>query len=122
MLRISNGPAKPDILCAINELLHEDSQFDRNEDRSAMRENLVRPITIEDRESGEKIAAFSRNASASGIGLITNLPIPERRVAVLCIERLYGPDTFMLAVCRWCKSYGKNWHFSGWQFINLLAY
>ena len=119
MLRTSGGPAKPDIQRAVEEMLRDDTQYDRAENRSAMREHLVRPVSIKFREIEEPISAFSRNISATGIGLITDQPVGEGKTAVLAIKQLRGPDVCILAECRWCKSYGENWHLSGWQFINL---
>lgn len=119
MLRTDSGPVKPDIQRVVDELMREDTHFDRNENRSAIREHLVRPVVIEIRETEQVISAFSRNISATGIGLITDQEIPERSVAVITIQRLHGPDIKILAECRWSKGYGEKWKFSGWQFINL---
>lgn len=120
MLRTSGPPAKPDIQRAIDDLLKEDSQFDRNENRSAHRENLVRAVVIQVRDPESIYHAFSRNVSATGIGLITPDEIPERVTAVLEIARLnQSKDVSILADCRWCRPYGENWFISGWQFINL---
>ena len=120
MLRTSGPPAHPDIQRAVDDLLREDSNFDRTENRSAHRQHLVRPVEVVIRDSDESISAFSRNVSASGIGVITHQPIDDGAVAVLTIARLApGHDITILAECRWCKPYGKNWFISGWQFINL---
>ena len=120
MLRTSESPANPEIKRAVDNLLLEDSNFDRTENRSAHRQHLVRPVDVLLRESGESVSAFSRNVSATGIGIITHQPIDDGTVAVLTIARLaLGHDTTILAECRWCKPYGKNWYITGWQFINL---
>ena len=100
-------------------LLREDSLYDREENRSAHREHLVRGVLVEIRDPAKELYAFSRNVSVSGIGLITEESIPERRTAMLTIERLDGTSVKVLAESRWCKSYGKNWFISGWQFLNL---
>ncbi|MEL7498669.1 MAG: PilZ domain-containing protein [Planctomycetota bacterium] len=119
MLRTATGPVKPDIQRAVEELLRENSNFDRSENRSAIRDSLVRPVIIEYRDSEETVAAFSRNISATGIGLITNEPVTNKKVAVIRVNRLHGTDVSILAECRWCKAYGEEWYFSGWQFISL---
>lgn len=119
MLRTSSGPAKPDIQRAVDDLLRENAHFDRSENRTAIREHLVRPVSVQLRDTDETLSAFSRNISATGIGLITDAPISNQKVAVLRVGRIHGPDLFILAECRWCKRYGENWYFSGWQFINL---
>jgi len=120
MLRTSNvgPPAKPDIQRVIDGILREDSNFDRNENRSAHRENLVRAVTIEVREPESTINGFSRNISGSGVGVVTHENVIENSIAVLEIASLSGPNSKILAECRWCKPYG-DWFLSGWQFISL---
>lgn len=121
MLRTDNGPpTKPDIQRAVDRLLSEDSQFDRNENRSWCRENLVRSVSITIRGEEETISAFSRNISAAGIGVISNEPIAEKSTAAMTIAGLSDNDMTILAECRWCKQYGENWFLSGWQFVNLI--
>ncbi len=121
MLRTANAgpPAKPDIQRAIDGILKEDSNFDRNENRSAHRENLVRPVEIEIRETETTVSGFSRNVSGSGIGIITKEPIDEKAIGVIKIAGLSNNDLTILSECRWCKPYGEGWFISGWQFINL---
>jgi hypothetical protein len=119
MLRTSGPPVNPELQRAIEGLLSEDSNFDRTEHRSAHRDHLVRSVDVKLRDCGTAIAAFSRNVSANGIGLITHESISDRTFAVLTISKLTGNDVSILAECRWCKPYGRNWHLSGWQFINL---
>ena len=119
MLRTSGPPANPEIQRVVENLLREDLNFDRTDNRSAHRDHLVRPVAVELRSTGEVVTAFSRNISVSGIGLITHEPIADRTVAVLKISRLAGDDSLVLAECRWTKTYGLNWHLSGWQFIGV---
>ncbi len=136
MLRSSGPPAKPDIKRVIDEILKEDAKYDQSENRSAHRENLVRFVGIEFRQAEnsqsssdnedsedetESPSGFSRNVSATGIGLITEFEINDKSVAVLSIERL-GTDSkpiTILSECRWCRPYGNNWFLSGWQFLSL---
>lgn len=125
MLRSSGPAAKPEIKRVIDEILKEDKQYDQSENRSAHRESLVRHVAIAPRQSSEGAAkpksGFSRNVSATGIGLITNFKIEDKSVALIVIERLVAnskPPT-ILSECRWCRPYGENWFLSGWQFINL---
>lgn len=119
MLRSATGQAKPDIQKVVDDLLREEVNFDRCENRSAIRDHLVRPVSIYIRETDLTLDAFSRNISATGLGLITNESVLERAIAVLEVKRLRGNSVKILAECRWCKEYGENWFFSGWQFINL---
>jgi len=119
MLRSSGPPPKPDIQRVIDAILKKDATFDRTENRTAHRESLVRAITLEIRDSEETIVGFSRNISATGVGIIQDQEIAEKSTAVLSIERLGNQEPAkILSECRWCKPYG-NWFLSGWQFINL---
>ena len=119
MLRLTGTAPNSDVENAIRDLLEEDAFYDRTENRSSHREHLVRPVTLQIRGSQETITGFSRNVSASGIGLITDVEIPERATAVLTVETLNNGPVKFLAQARWCRSYGRNWKISGWQFINL---
>ncbi len=119
MLRLSGSAPNLDVENAVRDLLEEDAFYDRIENRSSHREHLVRPVAMQIRGSQEKIVAFSRNVSAAGIGLITDVQIPEGSTAVLTVESLKSGEVKMLAQCRWCRPYGKNWRISGWQFINV---
>ena len=134
MLRSSGPPAKPDIKRVIDEILKEDAKYDQTENRSAHRENLVRHVGIEMRQSeqstpaegdsngdqAESMFGFSRNVSATGIGLITKFVVADKSVAVLSIDRLGNAKTAtILSECRWCRPCGDNCYLSGWQFLNL---
>lgn len=119
MLRTSNPSISSDIDQMVQGLLREDLEYERTENRTAHRESLVRPVLIDYGSSQPKIEAFSRNISNAGLGIITDEMIVDRSSATLLIERLDGTSVKILAECRWCKPYGKKWHISGWQFLNL---
>lgn len=119
MLRTSGPPSNPELQRIVHELLREDLNFDRTDNRSTHRDTIVRPVVIDFRDCDETIAAVSRNISANGIGLITDKPIDNQTVAILRISKLTGKDETILSECRWSKAYGANWFLSGWQFINL---
>jgi hypothetical protein len=119
MLRTNAPAGKPDVARAVADLLREDSSFDQYENRSAHRENLVRAVAIKLRDPESVVQGFSRNVSATGIGLISSEPIQSNATAVLTVSSLGGADLEFLAECRWCKEYGERWHFSGWQFVKL---
>ena len=119
MLRLSGTAPNMDVENAIRDMLEEDALYDRIENRSSHREHLVRPVTMQIRGSQDSGFAFSRNVSASGIGLITDASVEEGSTAVLIVESLKSGPIKFLAQCRWCRPFGKNWYNSGWQFINL---
>ena len=119
MLRLSGTGPNMDVENAVQDLLEEDAFYDRTENRSSYREPLVRPVEMQIRGSQDKIIAFSRNVSGSGIGLITEVEITEKATAVLTVESLKNGPVKLLAQCRWCRPYGRTWKISGWAFINI---
>ncbi|MCC9603571.1 PilZ domain-containing protein [Stieleria sp. JC731] len=118
MLRLSGSAPNQDVENAVRDMLDEDAIYD-NENRNAYREHLVRPVTLAVRGERESLSAFSRNVSASGIGLVTDTVVHEGATAVLTVESLKNGPLKLLAQCRWCRPFGKNWMISGWQFINV---
>ena len=119
MLKNSGPPTRPDVQHAVEQILKADRDFDRYENRTAHRQHLVRAVELELRETGSTEYAFSRNISATGIGVISLTRFDVDSVAVLSIAALDSEDTQFLAECRWCKEFGPKWFLSGWQFIGL---
>lgn len=119
MLRLSGTGPNMDVENAVQDLLDEDTFYDRTENRSSCREHLVRPVELQIRGSQDKITAFSRNVSGAGISLITKQEMAERSTAVLVVETLQNGPVKFLAQCRWCRPYGRGWRISGWQFVNI---
>ncbi|MEM6468333.1 MAG: PilZ domain-containing protein [Planctomycetota bacterium] len=119
MLRLSGTAPNSDVENAVLDLLEEDAFYDRTENRSSHRESLVRPVSLLIRGASEPVEGFSRNVSASGLGIITKDEMQERSTAVLTVETLNNGPSKFLVQCRWCRDYGKLWKISGWQFINI---
>ena len=120
MRRTIGNAATPEVEDLVLTLLREDAEYDNNENRSAHREHLVLSVKVHIRRPEEvELPAFSRNVSASGIGLITHDPIADRAIAAIEIERLQGGTSTVLSECRWCRPYGSNWFISGWHFITI---
>jgi hypothetical protein len=119
MMRTSGPTVSADLNHMVQGLLREDLDYNRTENRSAHREHLVRSVSIKSLDMEEPVTGFSRNISNSGIGIITGSKVHERTTATLTIECLDGREVKVLAECRWCKRYGKNWQISGWQFLSL---
>ena len=118
MLKSVGRAPSSEIESIVQDLLREDSDYDRHENRSAHREHLVRSVVIDVRRPDPiQVTGFSRNISGSGIGLITQLEILPGSVAVLTIEPLRGMTHRILSECKWCKKYGSRWFISGWQFM-----
>ena len=119
MQRTSMVRANPEIERVVNDLLAADASFDRQETRSVHRDQLVRHLRLEIRETEQTLEGVSRNISAVGIGIITDQAIASGAIAVMEIERLKGAPAKIIAECRWCKNYGENWFISGWQFRSI---
>ena len=111
--------SNPDIEQAVKEMLTADANFDRNENRSVHRQHLVRHIRLQIRQPEQLIEAFSRNISVVGIGIITDQVITVGTTGEMEIGRLKGPAVKIIVESRWCRNYGENWFFSGWQFQSL---
>ncbi|MCR9294886.1 MAG: hypothetical protein NXI32_19375 [bacterium] len=119
MLLNSSQSISKDIDDMVRDLLLEDAAYDRQENRSAHREHLFRSVHIDFRDPKEEMLAISRNISPLGIGLITDAAVAEKRMALLTIEKLDGTRNRVLAESRWCRTYGKHWFISGWQFLSI---
>ncbi|HMP77814.1 MAG TPA: PilZ domain-containing protein [Pirellulaceae bacterium] len=111
--------ANPVVAELVQRLLAEDCRFDAMERRSAIREHLVRPVTIRLRDSNAEFPGFSRNISSNGICIITQDKVEERSFASIRIHRLEGEDVTILAECRWTKPFGASFYMSGWQFLGV---
>lgn len=119
MMRATMGRSNPAIEQAVKSLITEDYNFDRQENRSAHRERLVRPVQVELRADERTIPAFSRNISVNGIGIISAEAMLEKSTAILEIGGIKNMPVKILAECRWSRGYGENWYISGWQFISI---
>ncbi|NNE00275.1 MAG: PilZ domain-containing protein [Pirellulaceae bacterium] len=114
------GNANSEIEGFVREMLRADARYDSVENRSAHREHLLRSVTLKFRSPSERtVEGFSRNISATGIGLITPEAIADQSTAILTIERLRDHDVSILSECRWCRDFGKSFYISGWQFMVL---
>ena len=109
----------PKIERMIKEIVRDNARHER-ELRSTHRERLVCPVETKFLENEETLSVFSRNISSAGIALITPRPFDERFLTKLEIHRLSKGANQVVAECRWCKPFGKNYWVSGWQFIRLL--
>jgi len=112
--------SNPEVERLIQELLVEDTRYGQ-ELRSAHRENLVFPVSINLNGKDQEIAGFSRNVSVSGICILCDTEIASGERAVIEIYRLHRPEpSRILAECRWCKPFGDEYYASGWQFSGLV--
>ena len=86
------------------------------ERRSAHREPLVRPVTIQI-GGGEPLFGFSKNISDNGIGVIMNAPPSSGTSARLSIQCLNRKPVVIRSELRWCEPFGTGWYVTGWKFL-----
>ena len=108
----------PDIERLVKEIVKEDARYVLTEMRSMHRENLVVPVTLVFPDNTRQ-NTFSRNISAVGVCLIGKEPIAENQIVDLEIYRLNGKPDRVSADVRWCKPFGKEYHMSGWKFLQV---
>lgn len=102
---------------ALHPLLVEARANDQREDRWGIRYPFFRSVSITNAE-GDLIPAFSRDISASGIGLLHNIELPPGMVEV----RIRSTKGYIVTVQTrifWCQSSGEGWYISGGQFISI---
>lgn len=88
------------------------------ENRSEPRSPFFHPATLTYRYREEQpIAAFTRELSDSGIGLLHSVPI-ERGEVTVSIERPDNTIAFRTFIL-WCKPCGQ-WYLSGGQFLGVI--
>ena len=116
---VSAQPVNDNIARLVDRLIKEEQRYEQDK-RSVHRTPFVRPVTIYLSDDGGEIAAFSKNISAGGIGLLISQPIEAEAKAKLEIHALRGAPLRMLSESRWCHEFGNGWYLSGWRFINEL--
>jgi hypothetical protein len=95
-----------------------DSGSDRRQDD---RQAFFAPFTIAPLADPQlRYSAFSRDVSATGIGLLHDMPL---NVGALCVLRLHDCDTKFIrpAEVMWCRAAGEGWYLSGWRFLAPAA-
>jgi hypothetical protein len=99
-------------------LLASTREVEDAERRSDVRHSFFAPVTLAGcEEPSRSWSAFSREISASGIGLLHNMPLPKGRVYELTIGR-DGTGCSCTAEVVWCRPAGEGWYLSGWRFVS----
>ena len=98
------------------ELLIEQAKDQAAQDkRTEQRYPFFQPVTL--RRGSQHLAAFSRDISESGMGLLHDMPIGgEYTIAV------HDPDGCaydLTGVVMWCRSCGQGWYLSGVRFSRV---
>jgi hypothetical protein len=104
---------------AIHELIVEAHVENKRDRRREPRHPFFRPIMIRTAD-GRRYSAFSREISASGIGLIHNMELVPGEFE-LSIPSERGCSILVRTRILWCHPCGEGWFLSGGQFIGLAA-
>jgi hypothetical protein len=100
---------------ALHPLLVEARANDKREDRWGIRYPFFRAVSIA-MDCGHQYSAFSRDISASGIGLLHNVDLPTGDVDIH-ITSGRGYAVRVRTRISWCQSCGEGWFISGGQFV-----
>ena len=99
--------------------LLRDARRDMPDRRREERHPFFRPVSISLRNAEvEKLSAFSREISASGIGLLHNLEVKPGETVITIYNGNANP-VYMRARIVWCKPAGEGWYLSAAQFIDV---
>jgi hypothetical protein len=98
------------------------------ERRSDTRLPFQRPVEVVALgDHGEPIAstigpiiAYTRDISASGVGLLHDQPIPSKRVLVN-FEMLGGETIGLVVALTWSRYVGDFWHSSGGRLVGVVS-
>ncbi len=102
----------------IDRLLMEIQRSRFTERRTETRQPFARPVEIH-LPHGPSIKAFSKDLSAQGIGIITDVSFQNNSLATLEIHSVTGGPVLLRAEVRWSDTYGKGWFLVGWKFIGV---
>jgi hypothetical protein len=106
------------ISTAVTKLLDEARQAENSDRRVAPRQPYFQPVTIVTQDRKQKLSAFSREISSSGIGLLHYMPIMPGEVT-LTISSPVGTAFRVRTEIVWCRPCGEGWYLSGGRFLEL---
>lgn len=87
-------------------LVQAETDFN-NDRRSEKRFPFFRPVTVS--VDGRSYSAFTREISASALGLMHNMELPEKEVEIL----FAGQRQTLCAQVERCEACGEGWYISG---------
>jgi hypothetical protein len=99
---------------AIYQLIVEAQNNEKRDRRVEVRFAFFRPVSVHTHD-GHAFSAFSREISASGVGLIHNMPL-ERGEVQITISHEHGYSIRVRTEIMWCQSCGEGWYISGGRF------
>ena len=111
--------SQPGIQVAVRKLKH-DARESNAERRSHGRTPLFKPVILRMGEDfSVRHAAFTRDISPTGVGLLHSFPIEPAEV--MLTTQLHNRETIELIVdVTWCMSCGEGWYISGGAFNRLV--
>lgn len=106
---------------AVGQLLDEASGATA-ERRAHKREPYMRPVSlgVETARSVQRFWCFSRDISASGIGLLHAMPIEPGEATVTVYSDTAGPVR-LRAEIEWCEPCGDAWYISAARFLDATG-
>lgn len=104
----------------IQRLLMEIQRAKFTERRSEPRQPIVRPVRI-DLKREDPVAAFSKDMSAQGIGVVSQIKWEPGTIADLRIHSISGYPVCIRCEARWTDNYGRDWYLTGWKFLSSVA-
>ena len=104
----------------IERLLLEIQRSRFTERRTEPRQPCARPVRIH-LPHGPILTAFTKDFSAQGIGIISDVSWQPGSMATLEIHSTSGEPIILRSEVRWCDEYGKGWFIVGWKFIGVAA-
>ncbi len=99
----------------VAELVLEAREADQAERRQSVRYPFFRPVTVRT-DMFRKHAAFTREISADGIGMLHRVEFRLGKVDVL-ISTGSGASARLRVHILWCRPCGEGWFISGGRFI-----
>ena len=99
----------------IADLVSEAREADEVDRRQAVRYPLFRPATIRT-DLFRKHAAFTREISADGIGLLHQVALRPSKVDVH-VATASGTTARLRVHILWCRPCGQGWYLSGGRFV-----
>ena len=113
------SPGERRVRRVVDRLLKEPREISAREARGEVRQPFFRPVSLALRNGPvEKLSAFTREISASGVGLLHNAPIPSGET-VITLTGASGTPIHLRAYIVWCKPCGEGWYLSGAHFIDV---
>lgn len=103
---------------AIHELVLEAYDENKKDRRSDVRYPFFRPVSIQ--WGGRRHAAFSREISAGGIGLLHNFKLTPCDLEIT-IPTKRGHSVRMRTRILWCRACGEGWCISGGKFLDVVG-